>query len=167
MFREMRRENQALPHEECLRILNVHKEGVLALLGDGGYPYAVPMNYSMMDGKIYFHSAVEGHKIDALRACDKASFCVIDADDVDAAHHTTRFRSVIAFGRVRLVEDEELKRRALWDIGNKYCPAAPDKTRQEIDGAIARTAIIELSIEHLSGKENKDLARRRRENGQA
>lgn len=77
MFRQMRRKRQELPREECLEILREGTSGVLALLGDGGYPYAVPLSYVYDGGKIYFHSARAGHKLDALRGCDRASFCVI------------------------------------------------------------------------------------------
>lgn len=164
MFREMRRKNQALEHAECLRILNTRESGVMALLGDDGYPYTVPLNHAMMDGKLYFHCAIEGHKVDAIRSCDKASFCVIDADDVDAEELSTRFRSVVAFGRVRMVEEEDLKRRALMAVGEKFAPANMRKAIAEIEESIHRTGIIEFTIEHLSGKESRALARERRGN---
>ena len=163
MFREMRRNNQALDRDECLRIFKTRENGVLALSGDNGYPYAVPLNYVYADEKLYFHCAIEGHKIDAIRSCDKASFCVIDADAVDREAYTTHFRSVIAFGRVHIVEDEEEKIRALVALGNGFCPAAPEKTVMEIRGAISRTGIIEMTLEHISGKESGALAKARRE----
>lgn len=165
MFRGMRRKNQALDHAECLRILDARENGVLALSGDDGYPYAVPLNHVYMDGKIYFHCAAEGHKIDAIRNLDKASFCVIDADQVDAEAMSTRFRSVIVFGRVRLLEDEGEKIRALAAIGNRFCPAVPEKIEQEIRDSLSHTGVIELEIEHISGKESRALAKERR--GQA
>lgn len=162
MFREMRRKNQALDRTECLRILRAGENGVLAMLGDENYPYALPMNYVYADDKIYFHCAPEGHKIDALRTCDRVSFCVIDADQVDAAQYSTRYRSIIAFGRARIVESAAEKIRALEAIGARFCPDTPDKTAQEIQSALARTAVIEMQIEHLSGKESRALAQARR-----
>ncbi|MBE7009832.1 MAG: pyridoxamine 5'-phosphate oxidase family protein, partial [Ruminococcaceae bacterium] len=80
MFREMLRFKQALPREECIDILKREKRGVLSVLGDDGYPYGMPINhfYCEDDGKLYFHGGRKGHKIDALRRCDKASFCVYD-----------------------------------------------------------------------------------------
>ena len=74
----MRRSKQALPEEECLRILACGYRGFLSVIGDGGYPYTVPINFVFEDGKLYFHCAKEGHKLDALRACDKACFTVLD-----------------------------------------------------------------------------------------
>lgn len=161
MFREMRRKNQSLSRELCMEILEKGKTGVLALSGDDGYPYALPMNYAMANGKIYFHSATEGHKIDAVRRCGKASLCVIDADDVDPAAYSTRFRSVIAFGRVRLLNDAYEIRRALMAIGAKYVPGDDEGTQRHIQADIAHTAIIELEIEHMTGKESRALAKER------
>lgn len=163
MFREMRRKNQELDRAECLRILKERESGVLALSGDEGYPYAVPLNHVLVDGKLYFHCATEGHKIDAICGCDKASFCVIDADDVDRENYSTRFRSVIVFGRVRLLEDEGEKVRVLTALGNRFCPATPEKTDLEIRDALSRTGVIELTPEHISGKESRALAKERRE----
>ena len=79
MFRKMRRWKQQLTEAECAEILRREPRGVLALTGDDGYPYALPLDFVFEDGKLYFHCAGEGHKIDAVRRCDKASFCVMDA----------------------------------------------------------------------------------------
>jgi nitroimidazol reductase NimA-like FMN-containing flavoprotein (pyridoxamine 5'-phosphate oxidase superfamily) len=81
-FRAMRRKRQQLSEDESISILKKATSGTLALIGDGGYPYAVPISYVYADGRLYFHSALTGHKVDAIRACDKASFCVIDQDCV-------------------------------------------------------------------------------------
>ena len=107
MFREMRRKKQALPEEQCRRILEEGEYGVLALLGEGGYPYAVPLNYALCGGKLYFHCAREGHKIDAIRGCKKASFCVVSRADAVPEEYTTYFESAIAFGRAQRCEGAE------------------------------------------------------------
>lgn len=163
MFREMRRKNQTFSREECLQILDRNTHGVLSLLGDGGYPYGVPLNHVLLEDKLYFHCAVEGHKVDAIRKCDKAGFCVIDADEVDSENLSTRFRSVMVFGRARMVEDEIEKREALMAVGQKFAPGNMDKAIAEINDSIQHTGIIELSIEHISGKESRSLAKERRE----
>lgn len=97
-FREMRRKRQMLSAKESEEILRRMTNGTLALHGDGGYPYAVPVSYVYSDGRIYFHTAMQGHKVDALMRDDKVSFCVVEQDDVKPAEFTTYFRSVIAFG---------------------------------------------------------------------
>ena len=84
MFRKMRRFNQQISLSESIEILEKGKTGVLAVLGDNGYPYTIPLNYVYSDNKIYFHCAKTGHKISALQNCDKVSFCVVDKDEVVA-----------------------------------------------------------------------------------
>ena len=159
MFRKMRRYKQQLADEEAINVLERGKTGILAVLGDDGYPYTVPINYVYADGAIFMHSALTGHKIDAIRACDKASFCVIDADDVVPQDYSTNFRSVIAFGRVRILEDESERLAATRLLGDKYNPNQPEALEAEIAHAFKRMHVIELSIEHLTGKQSKELAR--------
>ena len=113
MFREMRRIKQALSKEESIQILEKGTSGVLALSGDDGYPYAVPISYVYADSRLYFHSAKCGHKIDAILKCPKASFCVIEQDVVVPEKYTTFFRSVIAFGQIRILEESSEIRSAV------------------------------------------------------
>lgn len=156
-FREMRRKRQQLSDAESIEILKKATSGTLALLGDGGYPYAVPISYVYGEGKLYFHSAKEGHKVDAIRACDKASFCVIDKDDVHPEKYTTFFRSVIAFGRIHIIEDEAEKLRIARLLGNRYNPHQEESLQKEIEHGLARMLAIRLDIEHLTGKEAIEL----------
>ena len=153
MFRDMRRFKQALTENECIEILNKNTNGVLALSGDEDYPYAVPLSYVYFDGCIYFHSASEGHKIDSIKRNGKASFCVVAEDNIVPEKFTTYFKSVIAFGRVELIEDEKEKINALMLLSKKYSPCeAVDSAKKEIDGSLKRVKILKLNIEHLSGK---------------
>ena len=153
----MRRSKQQLSPDEAVAILERNTAGVLAVSGDDGYPYAVPLSYVYADGKIYFHSALAGHKIDALEASDKVSFCVVDADDVVPSEYTTYYRSVIAFGRARILRDEQEKMAALRMLGEKYNPGQPEALAAEIAHGFARLHMIELTIEHLTGKQAKEL----------
>lgn len=111
---------QELSRQEIADILHKGTSGVLALLGDNDYPYAVPISYVYDDGKIYFHGAKSGHKIDAIQRTEKASFCVIDKDLVVPEEYTTYFRSVIAFGKIRVIEDDREKEQR-WKTGNQIC----------------------------------------------
>ena len=158
-FREMRRKRQQLSDEESIGILRKATSGTLALLGDGGYPYAVPISYVYDDGKLYFHSAMSGHKVDAIRSCDRASFCVIDQDNVKPAEYTTYFRSVIAFGRVSIVEDEAGKLAIARILGNRYNPNQEEALQQELAHGLARMLAIRFDIEHLTDKEAIELVR--------
>ncbi|MBQ8699014.1 MAG: pyridoxamine 5'-phosphate oxidase family protein [Schwartzia sp.] len=166
MFREMRRKNQQLPEAECRRILREATSGVLAVAGDDGYPYAVPLSFAYADGRLYFHAAKTGHKLDALRQSPKASFCVIGQDQVAPAEYTTYYRSVIAFGTIRIVEDggDPETRRGLDLLADKYSPEeTPESRDAEIGKFLDALYVLVMEIEHLTGKEGKNLAAMRRQ----
>lgn len=156
MFREMRRSRQQLSNEECLEILNRNTSGVLSVIGDDGYPYGVPLSYAYCDGKLYFHSAVSGHKIDAVKRNDKVSFCVIDNDEVRPSEFTTYYRSVIVFGKAEVVTENERKLYGLHLLSEKYAHGEGNEKR-EIENGIDRLVMIELTVEHLTGKCAKEL----------
>lgn len=158
-FRPMRRARQQLSTEESFSILQKATSGTLALLGDGGYPYSLPISYVYNDGKIYFHSALRGHKIDAIRQCDKASFSVVEKDDVKPKEYTTYFRSVVCFGRIRIIDSPEEKLRTMRLLGNRYNPGDDEALEHEIAKSGKAMCMIELTIEHLTGKESIELVR--------
>lgn len=159
-FRQMRRKRQQLTQEESIAILQNATAGTLALLGDDDYPYAVPISYVYNEGKLYFHSALNGHKVDAIRKYDKASFCVIEQDDVQPEKYTTFFRSVIAFGRIHIIEDEKEKLEIVRMLGNRYNPNQDDALQKEIESGLSRLLAIRFDIEHLTGKEAIELVKR-------
>ena len=156
-FRPLRRARQALPRAVCEQILHSGRTGVLALLGDGGWPYAVPLNYVYAGGRLYFHCARQGHKLDAVRGCEKASFCVVDRDAVVPQRYTTAYRSVIAFGTVRALEGEAM-RAPLYALAQKYAPGQSEADhRGEIDRYWAEVCVLEFTVRHLSGKQGLEL----------
>jgi hypothetical protein len=160
----MRRKRQQLSNEESIAILEKATAGTLALLGDEGYPYAVPISYVYHEGKLFFHSALAGHKVDAIRNCDKASFCVIEQDDVQPKKYTTLYRSVIAFGRIHIVEDEQEELATARMLGNRYNPNDEESLRQEIEKGFSRMLMLRFDIEHLTGKEAIELMKQREQN---
>lgn len=157
----MRRHRQQLAPDESIRILQHATSGTLALLGDEGYPYALPISHVYVDGRLYFHSALEGHKVDAIRRCDKASFCVVEQDEVHGEQFTTYFRSVIAFGRIHIVDSEEEKLEMARMLGMKFNPGDHEGLAKELEKGFARMLMIRLDIEHLTGKEAIELVRSR------
>ena len=161
MFRPMRRSAQALDGGACVEILERGTSGVLAVAGDGGWPYAVPLSYAFDGEKLYFHCAREGHKLDAIRREARASFCVVDRDDVKPAEYTSYFRSVIIFGRVRVLEDKAQKRAAIELLARRYFPEdSAENRRRAIEREWAGLCMLEMDIEHMSGKEAIELARK-------
>lgn len=153
MFRDLRKEKRALTKDECENILNNANTGVLALHGDDDYPYAVPLNFIYEDNKIYFHCAKEGHKIDSIKKDSKASFCVISKDTVVPEKLTTKYESIIAFGRVHIIKDDEEKLNSIKKLSFKYAPYKNSDT--EIQKAWNSLIMLRFDIEHLSGKKAK------------
>lgn len=163
MFRAMRRFKQQLSNEESIAILKKETSGVLALHGDDGYPYAVPLSYVYADGKIYFHGAKVGHKVDAISRNPKASFCVVSEDNVVPEKYTTYFRSVIAFGKMRIITDEAEKRASIEVLAKKYFPDdGVDHRNAAIDSEYRGLCMFVLEIEHLTGKEAVELVKAKR-----
>lgn len=154
MFREMRRFKNQLSEEEVESILKKHSSGVLAVHGENGYPYTIPISYTYDNDLLYFHSANEGHKIDAIKMNDKVSFCVIDQDDVIQETFTTNYRSVVVFGRASIVTDDQQRQMALESLIKKYSPDFISKGQQEIIQAWDQVSVIMISIEHKTGKSN-------------
>ena len=157
MFREMRRNRQALSDVENEEILRRGSYGVLAVSGDNQYPYAVPLNYVYTDGKLFFHCAKSGHKLDAIARNSRVSFCVVDRDEVVPAKFTTYFRSVIVFGRARVLEDAQEKRQAIEQLAEKYVPGDEAGRLREIDRAFSRLCMVEIVVDHMTGKQAVEL----------
>ena len=139
--------------EECTEILKAEKRGVLSVIGDDGYPYGMPMNfwYDEESGKIYFHGGKSGHKIDALKRCDKVSFCVYDGGYREEGDWALNIKSVIIFGRIKFIEDLD----AAVEISRKLSLKFTDDLGY-IDGEIEKyakaTLCLELVPEHICGK---------------
>lgn len=157
MFREMRLKNQSLSEAETDEILRSCTSGVLAVTGDNGYPYAVPLSYVYKNGKIYFHCANSGHKLDGIRNNDKVSFCVTAADDVKAESFTTYYRSAIVFGRARILTEDSEKKAALEIIAEKYSPGFLRQGQSMIEKEWNNVCAVEIDIENKSGKAASEL----------
>ena len=153
MFREILRSKQALPQAECIDILKSQLRGVLSVLGDDGYPYGMPINhyYCEKDGKLYFHGGKKGHKIDAMRRCDKASFCVYDEGFRRDGEWALNIKSVIVFGRIEFVEDRETVYRISEELSRKFTDD-DEYIRREIERSGPGTLMFALVPEHISGK---------------
>ena len=161
MFRQMRRKNQILSQEESIAILQNGTTGTLAVLGDDDYPYAVPINYFYEDNKIYFHGAKAGHKIDAIKKHNKVSFCVVAQDDIITEKFTTYFKSVIAFGTARIIEDDAEKRNAIEKLTVKFTPDQTEQKRSEaLEKEFPALGMVEMTIEHMTGKQALELIKK-------
>lgn len=148
----MRRSKQLLSMEDTAAVMNRCTNGVLACLGDEGYPYAVPLSYVYFNDKIYFHSGKAGHKIDAIMKDPKVSFSVIDEDTIVSEEYTTFFRSVIAFGKARIAEADEWS-EAFKALVEKYSGDQPEEDKNKEIAECTQAYIIAIDVEHMTGKE--------------
>ena len=160
MFRKMRRSAQALSQEENKAILLQGSNGILAVQGDHGYPYTVPLSYVYTDGKIFFHCAQSGHKLESILRNDKVSFCVVARDRVVPSKFGTDYLSVVAFGRAHMVEDDRIRRLALEALIDKYAPGLETEGREEIAKGWKNVCIVCIDIEYVTGKMAIDSVRK-------
>ena len=153
MFRKMRRFKQQISVEECIRVLKEQPRGVLCMAGDDGYPYGIPMNhwYCEADGHLYFHGAKEGHKIDAITRCDKVCYCVYDEGYRREGEWALNINSVVVFGRIHVVEEEEKRREICTNLCRKFTDDE-EYLRKELTSALPRVLCLELVPEHMTGK---------------
>lgn len=153
MFRKMRRFKQELSLNECTDILKNEPRGVLSVLGDDGYPYGMPMNhwYNEVDGRLYFHGAKSGHKIDAIRNCDKVSFCVYDKGYRKEDEWALNIRSVVVFGRMNIVEDKNKIEEICTNICGKFTDDV-GYAEKELLNFGSEVLCLELYPEHITGK---------------
>lgn len=153
MFRKMRRFKQELSQEECIDILKNEPRGVLSVLGEDGYPYGMPMThwYNEKDGKIYFHGAKSGHKIDAIKNCNKVSFCVYDKGYQKENDWALNIRSVIVFGRINIVKEQDKIEEICTNLCSKF---TDDKeyAERELSSFGSAVLCLELTPEHITGK---------------
>lgn len=153
MFRPMRRFKQQISEAECIRILKEQPRGVLSLIGDDGYPYGIPLDhwYCEDDGKLYFHGAKDGHKIDAIASCDKVSYCVMDGGFRKEGEWALNINSVIVFGRISPVTDPEKAKLICTNITRKFTDDE-EYLAHELEHAFPRVQCLELTPEHMTGK---------------
>lgn len=154
-FRPLRRIKQAASLQEYEAVLSSAQRGILAVHGENGYPYGVPLNHLYLDGRIYFHCAKEGHKLDAIHANDKVCFTVLSEPVRNTGEWWNCFTSVICFGHISEVHEEAEKNRILRLIGAKFYPEEYD-----IELAMSKNAhnalVMEIRIDHISGKHVKE-----------
>lgn len=151
MFRNMRRFKQQLTEQECEQVLANAPRGILAIYGEADYPYAFPMDYIYLEGKIYFHCAKKGYKLDALEKHDKVSFCVMDEGFRKEGDWALNINSVIIFGRIKKIETLEETISLVRKLGLKYYPTAAS-VEEEVRKAGAHVQMLELTIDHMTGK---------------
>jgi uncharacterized protein len=151
MFKELRRKDRELNNSEAVAILEKGEYGILSTVDKNGYPYGVPVSYVYLNDSIYFHSAVEGNKLDNISEHNKVSFCVVGQTSILPEKFSTEYESVIVFGTASEVFDDE-KNTALVEIVKKYSSEYIEKGNEYIKNASAKTKVIKIHMDHISAK---------------
>ena len=153
-MKELRRKNLALTEEESIALLNEAEYGVLSTITENEKPYGVPLNFCIIDNCIYFHCAVEGHKINNIKHNKSVSFCAVGNTEILPDKFGTKYESVIASGEVKEVFDMN-KQIALEGLLHKYSPKFIEKGIKYIDGLGKQTRVFKITITKLTGKARK------------
>lgn len=153
MFREMIRKKRQLSEAECIELLRTQLRGVLSVQGDDGYPYGLPIDhwYCEDDGHLYFHCGKVGHKLDAIRRSDKVSYCICEEGCREEGDWALHIRSVIVFGRIRIVEDHKRAMEICRCLSRKFIQDEKYIEREILQSG-SRTLVLELIPEHMTGK---------------
>ena len=150
-FRDLRRFKQAASQEECEALLSIAPRGVLSVHGENGYPYGIPVNFLYEAGRIFFHCACEGHKMDAVLADEKVCFTVLSEPVKNPGEWWNCFVSVVCFGTISEVIEEERKDSLLRTLAAKFFPSGYD-IETDMKRNARHALILELTIDHMSGK---------------
>lgn len=148
----MRRSDKELPENDAREILSKASFGVLSTVDIDGMPYGVPVNYVYEGGRILIHCASSGHKLDNISQNSRVSFCVVEYAKVVPERFSTSFRSVIAFGKASIVDNDEEKIEALMKLVYKYSADYVNEGINEINVSLKTTSIIRIDVLHLTGK---------------
>ena len=152
MFREIRLTDRVVNKKKAIEIIKKGSFGVLSTIGENGYPYGVPLNYTYFDNCICFHCAREGHKLDNIDFNSKVSFCVVTKSDVLSNEFDTDYESAIAFGKASVITDDSIKKEILVSLLNKYSADYLDAGKNYLKKYWDETRVVKIMIEHFSGK---------------
>lgn len=152
MFKDMRNAKRQVTKEESMEILKAGEYGVFSTIGSDGYPYGVPVSYVLLNDNIYFHCAVEGNKLENIRYEAKVSFNVVGRTELVPERFTTKYESVVIFGKAEEISSVKEKEEVLLAIIEKYSSNFLEEGKAYIGRAIDKTHIVKINIEHISGK---------------
>ena len=154
-FRNIRRRDRALSEDEAREILARAEHGVLATIGADGWPYAVPVNHTLLGNVLYLHSAIEGHKLENIAHEERVCFCAVASAAVLPAELSTLYESAIAFGRAAMVTDPGEKKRALELLAARFCGGLTPEAEHTIAASGGQTVIVRIRLERITGKAHR------------
>jgi len=154
MERKIRRTDRAISESEAKSILEKGEFGILSTASLDGQPYGVPISYCYTENVIYFHCAIDGHKLENLGKNNRVSFCVVGRTEVLPDKFSTKYESAIVFGKAFELTDDE-KHKGLLEIVKKYSPGFIKEGLQYIENAAHKARAYKIVIESITGKSRK------------
>lgn len=156
MNRKMRVAKRAIEQDEIMEVLNTAEYGILSTISEDNTPYGTPLNFAYDNGVIYFHCATEGHKLENICYNSNGCFTIVDSVELLASKFSTKYRSVVVFGKMQIVSDAEEKKQGLVKIVEKLSPDYVEKGIKYINGAFDRVTVVRMDIDHMTGKSHKE-----------
>ncbi|MCM0084313.1 pyridoxamine 5'-phosphate oxidase family protein [Geomonas sp. Red32] len=150
-MRPIRRSERQIATEDALSVLEGAEYGILSTVGEDNQPYGIPLSFAVMDEAIYFHCALEGHKLDNITHNDKVSFCVVGKTKVLPNKFATEYESTVVFGTASKVEGAE-RHNALLALLEKYSADFMEEGKKYIAAKGSKTDVIKITITHVTGK---------------
>jgi hypothetical protein len=150
-MQNIRRKDREITTREVIGLLDSAEYGVLSTVGSDGQPYGVPLNYVHQEGRIYFHCALSGHKLDNIEHNRRVSFCVVGNTRVLPEKFATEYESVVVFGVASEVFGTERYNALLWLL-EKYCPDFAEEGKEYIELKNHATRVLKIDIDHATGK---------------
>jgi len=150
-MRNVRRKDREIGMQETIELLSNCEYGFLSTVGKDGQPYGVPLSYAYKNNCIYFHCALDGHKIENIENNPTVSFCVVGHTKVLPEKFATEYESAVVFGIASELQGVEKNNALLWLL-EKYSPAFIEEGKIYIDQKDKATKVIKIVIDHMSGK---------------
>jgi uncharacterized protein len=150
-MKNIRRKDREISIEEAIKILDSAEYGVLSTVDKDSQPYGVPLNYVYKNNSIYFHSALNGQKLENITNNPRVSFCIVGRTKILPDKFATEYESAIAFGIASEVYGNERYKALLWLL-EKYSPDFVEEGKQYIEIKDKTTKVIKIEISHISGK---------------
>lgn len=155
---QLRRADKLMSEERTLDTLVRGFCGRLATIGPDGYPYCVPLLYVWMEGEIYLHNtSVRGHLRTNVAHEARVCFEMDEPGEVFPygrfeCDTSVAFKSVIAFGKIRVVHDLDSKQRFFEALMQKYAKRLGDRPKTFFP-RIDEVTLYAVTIERITGKE--------------
>lgn len=152
MDKKMRRQEKAMPQEETLEVLDKAEYGVLSTISADDTPYGTPMNFARVGDAIYFHCALEGHRMENIAGNKSVCLNVVDSVVLMPEKFNTQYRSVTVFGDISIVEDTEEKKKGIKAIADKLSPDFEKEGLAYIEKAFSNMHVLKMKVTKMTGK---------------